>query len=32
MRVFVLFDLPTETAEDRRAYRQFRSALVKTAF
>lgn len=32
MRIFVLFDLPTETAEDRRAYRQFRSALVKNGF
>lgn len=32
MRMMVLFDLPTETAEDRRAYRRFRGGLVKNGF
>lgn len=32
MRVLVFFDLPTETAADKRAYRQFRRALVKNGF
>lgn len=32
MRVLVFFDLPTETAADKRAYRQFRKTLVKNGF
>ena len=32
MRMFVFFDLPTETLEDRRNYRQFRKALIKGGF
>ena len=30
--VFVAFDLPTETAEDRANYRKFRSFLVKSGY
>ncbi len=32
MRMIVFFDLPTETADDRRAYRQFRGGLIKNGF
>lgn len=32
MRMLVFFDLPTETAEDRRIYRRFRTALIKNGF
>ena len=32
MRVMVFFDLPTETAEDRRSYRRFRKTLIKNGF
>ena len=32
MRILVFFDLPTETGEDRRNYRQFRKALIKNGF
>ena len=32
MRMIVFFDLPTETAEDRRNYRKFRSGLIKNGF
>lgn len=32
MRMIVFFDLPTETAEDRRAYRRFRDGLIKNGF
>lgn len=32
MRIIVFFDLPTETNEDKRAYRKFRKALVKNGF
>lgn len=32
MRMLVFFDLPTETSEDRRAYRRFRGGLVKNGF
>ncbi len=32
MRMLVFFDLPTETAEDRREYRHFRKALIKNGF
>lgn len=32
MRMIVFFDLPTETAEDRRAYRRFRGGLIKNGF
>lgn len=32
MRVIVMFDLPTETADDRTAYRQFRKSLLREGF
>lgn len=32
MRIIVFFDLPTETYEERRAYRKFRRYLVKSGF
>ena len=32
MRVIVFFDLPTETAEDRREYSKFRRSLIKNGF
>lgn len=32
MRMFVFFDLPTLTAENRRNYRKFRAALIKNGF
>ncbi len=32
MRVLVMFDLPTETAEERKAYRDFRKAIMKNGF
>ncbi len=32
MRVIVFFDLPTETAKDRREYARFRKHLVKSGF
>ena len=32
MRIIVFFDLPTETNEDKRAYRKFRSMLIKSGF
>ena len=32
MRVFVMFDLPTETLADRRAYRVFRKFLMDSGF
>ena len=32
MRMLVFFDLPTETASDRRSYRRFRNFLVKNGF
>ncbi len=32
MRVMVFFDLPVETAEERRAYTRFRKFLLKTGF
>lgn len=32
MRVIVLFDLPVLTANERRAYRQFRKFLIKSGF
>lgn len=32
MRMLVLFDLPTITAEDRRNYRRFRKGLIKNGF
>lgn len=32
MRMLVFFDLPTETAPDRRNYRQFRKLLVQNGF
>lgn len=32
MRMFVFFDLPTLTLEDRRNYRKFRTLLIKNGF
>ncbi|MBQ8907400.1 MAG: CRISPR-associated endonuclease Cas2 [Clostridia bacterium] len=32
MRLLVFFDLPTETNEDKRHYRQFRRCLIKNGF
>ena len=32
MRVLVFFDLPTETNEDKKAYRAFRRFLMKNGF
>jgi CRISPR-associated protein Cas2 len=32
MRVLVFFDLPTESHEERRAYRKFRRYLIKNGF
>lgn len=32
MRVIVFFDLPTETLEDKREYRNFRRFLIKKGF
>ena len=32
MRMLCVFDLPTETAEDKRAYRIFRKNLIKEGF
>lgn len=32
MRIIVFFDLPTETLEDKRNYRNFRKALIKNGF
>lgn len=32
MRLFVMFDLPVETAENRREYRIFRKALINEGF
>ncbi len=32
MRIMVLFDLPTETSENRRNYSKFRKFLIKNGF
>lgn len=32
MRVFVLFDLPVESLENKRDYRKFRKHLIKSGF
>jgi CRISPR-associated protein Cas2 len=32
MRILVMFDLPMETNEDKRAYRHFRNHLIKSGF
>ena len=32
MRILVLFDLPVETNEDKRNYRNFRKSLIKSGF
>lgn len=32
MRLVVMFDLPTETAKERRVYRKFRKALINEGF
>ncbi len=32
MRIIIMFDLPTETIEDRRAYRDFRKGIMKNGF
>lgn len=32
MRMILMFDMPTETTEDRRAYRKFRNFLISEGF
>ena len=32
MRILVMFDLPTETSEEKRSYRKFRKNLIKNGF
>lgn len=32
MRILLFFDLPTETGEDKRNYRNFRKTLIKNGF
>lgn len=32
MRVMIFFDLPTESSEDKRNYRNFRKLLIKNGF
>lgn len=32
MRLVVMFDLPTQTSADRKAYRQFRKSLLEMGF
>lgn len=32
MRLMIMFDLPTDTAEDRRNYRKFRKNLINEGF
>lgn len=32
MRLVIMFDLPTDTAEDRRNYRKFRKRLINEGF
>ena len=32
MRLVVMFDLPTETAEERKQYRKFRKSLINEGF
>lgn len=32
MRLLVMFDLPMETQEDKRIYRQFRTMLIRNGF
>lgn len=32
MRIIVFFDLPTESASDKRNYRNFRKGLIKSGF
>ncbi len=32
MRILVMFDLPTGTSEERKAYRDFRKAITKNGF
>lgn len=32
MRLIVMFDLPTDTPQDRRSYGQFRRGLIKNGF
>lgn len=32
MRMLVFFDLPTDTASDRREYRRFRKMLIRSGF
>ena len=32
MRMILMFDMPTETAEERKAYRQFRKFLLSEGF
>ena len=32
MRILVFFDLPTETADERKSYRKFRKLLITNGF
>lgn len=32
MRILIFFDLPTETAKDRKTYSKFRKFLIKEGF
>lgn len=32
MRIFVFFDLPMDSLEEKREYRKFRKALIKNGF
>ena len=32
MRLMIMFDLPTDTAAERKEYRQFRKALINEGF
>ncbi len=32
MRILIMFDLPTETAEDRKSYRDFRKGIMRNGF
>ena len=32
MRILIMFDLPTETAEDRKCYRDFRKGIMRNGF
>ena len=32
MRIIVMFDLPTETKDDKKSYREFRKLLIRNGF